>query len=474
GSNTLTYDPTKNNSLLVGINIDLEAQYNLAATRPTGFDPYHDWYMMTDTGLAGAGSQAGGAFGTVDLSLSPATQRARQLIVDTPLTTGYTGRGQQQKYLAPQAGKLSLVDSLGQQVGTADVVAGTAVVTLNQLAAPGPLRVTFSGDDTSSYQVNFRGIKLADNVELGLAYGDWSGPIAQQGTQLALSADQTVAVVRTDSGSGQATFGLSNGTNSIVLARSTQGARSGSLTTDELFLADPTINWQSSERRSLGGAGSAAVSAGSWTPTAVLNRRELTLVSLQVDSNGAVARFESGRVGDPTDDVLATYSLPNTGRTTSAQNGVLTVRRLSGMANGLALYEADTVTGAVVDGQGKTWLPGQSGYLQAALDDAKRLGLVIGAQDMPGYGETTVTTDLPLQLDRNYGALLLVDGSETNLLSSYAAANPGRSNQALSLVAPDRGVSFSFEDRLPWQWGSDRDFNDVIVTITTAAPTLNV
>ncbi|MGI9162985.1 MAG: hypothetical protein ACR2JI_08720, partial [Mycobacterium sp.] len=39
GSNTLTYDPTKNNSLLVGINIDLEAQYNLAATRPTGFDP---------------------------------------------------------------------------------------------------------------------------------------------------------------------------------------------------------------------------------------------------------------------------------------------------------------------------------------------------------------------------------------------------------------------------------------------------
>jgi hypothetical protein len=34
-------------------------------------------------------------------------------------------------------------------------------------------------------------------------------------------------------------------------------------------------------------------------------------------------------------------------------------------------------------------------------------------------------------------------------------------------------VSFSFEDKLPWQWGYDRDFNDVIVTLTPAAPTLS-
>ena len=58
------------------------------------------------------------------------------------------------------------------------------------------------------------------------------------------------------------------------------------------------------------------------------------------------------------------------------------------------------------------------------------------------------------------------------MISSYAAANPFRANQALSLVAPDRGVSFSFEDKLPWQWGYDRDFNDAIVTLTPAAPTL--
>ena len=68
----------------------------------------------------------------------------------------------------------------------------------------------------------------------------------------------------------------------------------------------------------------------------------------------------------------------------------------------------------------------------------------------------------------------LVDGSETNLLSSYAAANNWRANQALTLVAPGRGVSFGFEDKRPLQWGNDHDFNDVIVTITPGVPTLIV
>ena len=33
-------------------------------------------------------------------------------------------------------------------------------------------------------------------------------------------------------------------------------------------------------------------------------------------------------------------------------------------------------------------------------------------------------------------------------------------------------MSFGFQDRLPWQWGSDRDYNDVIVTLTPAVPTV--
>jgi len=464
----------ENKSLLVGVNIDMEAQYTLAASRPAGADPYHDWYLMTDTSVGDGTSGAAGAFGAVNLMLRPASQQALTLIADTPLTTGYSGRGPQQKYTAPQTGVLRLFDPLDQEVGSATVAAGTAQVTLTQLPAPGPLRVEFDGDSISSYQVNFRGIDVADNVQVSLDYGGWTGPVTQQGSRLVLSAQQTVQVMRTDSGAGLVNFGLDNGTDSVVLARWAGGARTGSLQAEDLFLGDPSLNWQSTEGRSQGGAGAAPVEAGSWTPTASLNGSQLTLASLEVGANGALARFAAGRPDDIGDDVLASFVLPGTGSTTggSGDSGVLTVRRLSGKSDGVALYEADSITGAVIDSAGQTWLPGQSGYLTAALDAAKRQGLVLRPDDMPGFGQSFVRTDLPLQLDRNYGALLLVNGSERNLISSYAAANPFRSNQALSLVAPDRGVSFGFEDRLPWQWGSDRDFNDVIVTLTPAVPTV--
>ena len=80
--------------------------------------------------------------------------------------------------------------------------------------------------------------------------------------------------------------------------------------------------------------------------------------------------------------------------------------------------------------------------------------------------------DLPLDLTRNYGTLLMVNGSERNMLSSYSKANSLGSKQALSLVAPDRGISYGFEDKRPWQLGNDRDFNDVIITLTPSTPTV--
>ncbi len=473
GSSTVsTAANPKNNSPLVAVNIDMEAQYTLAAGQPDGSASYHDWYLMTGTTLGGAGSQAGGSYGAVDLSLLPTSMQARTILASTPLTTGYNGKGPQQSFATPQTGALRLRDSLGQVVGSAVVQNGAVVVTLQQLPAPGPLNVEFDGDSTSSYQVNFRGITGADNVRLGLDYGAWKGPVKPQGIQLELSDAQDVQVTRTDSGPGLATFGLSDGSTSKLLARWAVGAKSGSLQAGDLFLGDPNLNWQSTEGRSVGGAGSARVAAGTWTPTARLNGRDLQLVSLQATANGALARFAAGNPSDPGDDVLATFTLPGTGSTATDQKGVLTVRRLSGKADGLALYEADPVTGAVVDATGRSWLPGHTGYLKAALDNAQRLGLVLKPEDMPGFGQTAVRTDLPLQTDRNYGALLLVNGSERNLISSFTNANPLRSQQSLSLVAPDRGISFGFEDKRPWQWGADRDFNDVIVTLTTAAPTV--
>ena len=471
GSNTVSSDPRVNNSLLVGINIDLEAQSTLAASRPNGSDPYHDWYLITDTALESARTSAGGAFGAVTLSLQPLSQEARTLLATTAIPTGYSGLGPQQAFARPQAGELRLIDAVGSLVGRASVAAGSTAVTLADLPAPGALRLEYEGDATSSYLVNFRGIERGDAVELQLRYGSWSGPIQQRGAQLHLEAAQTLQVLRSDSGPGLVDFALTDGSTTLRLLEQAFAASAGALQAGGLFLDGGDGTWQNSERQALGGAGALQVAAGTWRPTAFRDGVELTLASLELEANGAVARFAAGRPDDSGDDVVATFSLPGTGATSGGGGAVLTVRRLGELANGLALYEADPVTGAVADGQGGQLLPGEEGYLAAALADAHRRGLVLGPEALPAFGQSLVRTDLPLDLSRNHAALLLVDGSEEKLLSSWAAANPEQSNQCLSLIAPGRGISFSFEDTLVPSL-SDRDFNDLSVTLTPALPTL--
>jgi hypothetical protein len=126
-----------NNSLLVGINIDLEAQYTLAASHPYGSDPYQDWYLITNTGLASTQATAGGAFGSVSLSLEARSQAAQDILTSTPITTGYSGEGPQNKLLAPSQGALWLIDAIGNTVGQASVANGRAAVSLQALPAPG-------------------------------------------------------------------------------------------------------------------------------------------------------------------------------------------------------------------------------------------------------------------------------------------------------------------------------------------------
>lgn len=116
-------------------------------------------------------------------------------------------------------------------------------------------------------------------------------------------------------------------------------------------------------------------------------------------------------------------------------------------------------------------LLGQDGDLAAALADARRGRLELPPEDLPTFAQTSVRSDLPLDLSRNDAALLLVDGSERILLSSWTSANPGGIYRGQSLIAPGRGVSFGCEDRLETR-GDDGDFNDLIVTLTPALPTL--
>ena len=127
--------------------------------------------------------------------------------------------------------------------------------------------------------------------------------------------------------------------------------------------SSPTLNWQSTEgalpRQCRIGPGG----GGSWTPTARLNGRALETSNLQLTSNGALARFAASinltqrrRAGH--------YTLPSAGKTTNTQNGCSPCGPAVGTADGVAPYEADPVTGAVVGSKGHTFKPARSALPQ--------------------------------------------------------------------------------------------------------------
>ena len=105
-------------------------------------------------------------------------------------------------------------------------------------------------------------------------------------------------------------------------------------------------------------------------------------------------------------------------------------------------------------------MPGQSGYLQAALDHASQAGLRLTPEQLPQYGSEKIYKDLPLMADRNYGLLLLRNNDVNDLASSYSQANSDGLVRFQSFATPGRGISYGVEDH------NDHDFNDFCVTLT--------
>ena len=93
---------------------------------------------------------------------------------------------------------------------------------------------------------------------------------------------------------------------------------------------------------------------------------------------------------------------------------------------------------------------------------------------MPAFGQEAVLTNLNLQASRNYGLLLLVDDNPATLFSSYAAANPSGQAQFQAFAAQGRGITYGIEDLAVAGGRSDRDFNDLIVSLSAANPQLAV
>jgi len=418
------------------------------------FVDYQDWYLIADT-AASASAVDVGSFGGMSLRIQPREQATRDLLAAQPITTGYSGVGQQAKYDVAQQGTLTVRDSLGVQVGTGQLGGGVASVELVGPPAPGPLAVEFSGDVDSSYLVNYRPSTSTVNVD----YGSWQSGLSVSGKAVVLSDPIALSVTRSDGLAGRFSFGLRRGTRRpVMMLRNARPAEAHALDVSRIYTPTGSDSWLASEGRSQGGRGSVRLlNAGTYTPYAVGRRGRRLAVEAIIEANnvfevrfagGVTARYANAGTG------LAT-NLPGTGRIT------LSVQRLGAAANGLAFYPADPATGAITVGSTRI-LPGQPQYLTEALRLATAAGLVLSANQLPGYGGSSTYDDLPLRSEVNYGVLLLHNGSSTNLSSSYSAANTGKAVQMVSFIAPGRGVVVGIED----QKNGDFDYNDLIVRLT--------
>jgi len=412
------------------------------------FIDYQDWYLITNTS-AEVKARNGGNFGSLSVSITPSTDAAKNLINTTPITTGYSGTGQQQKYARPQAGIVSIIDSLGNTVGEGNIANGVTSFSLSTRPAPGVATIRFNGDSTSSYLTNFK--SLSSPVVFN--YGNWLGEVSKDGlNSVKFSQNVLLRATRVDSGGGSVNFGLSSGSNSVSLLQFANSASNGVLTLDSIYNG---TSWSSSEGKSFGGSANVQVGAGTWTPTATRNGVNLELKDLVVNGNNVTALFA--------DNVTGVLTLPGTGSADATINPVVTIQRLGAFNNALAFYEADRVTGAVVSGS-TTINPGTAGYLEAALANSKSKGTYLSASLLPSYQQSKVIDSIPLNPTSNYGILLIADGNESKLYSSYSSANSGGTSQFQSFGATNRGITIGIEDSPNF----DFDYNDLIVTIAAS------
>ncbi|WP_341885926.1 metallophosphoesterase [Synechococcus sp. UW140] len=441
GGNTVPFSTPVTDIIPINASL-LESWYTVP------FIDYQDWYLITNTS-AEVKARNGGNFGSVSVAIAPSTDAAKNLINTTPITTGYSGTGQQQKYARPQAGIVSIIDSLGNTVGEGNIANGVTSFSLSTRPAPGVATIRFNGDSTSSYLTNFK----SSSSPVVFNYGNWLGEVSKDGlNSVKFSQNVLLRATRVDSGGGSVNFGLSSGSNSVSLLQFANSASNGVLTLDSIYSG---TSWTSSEGKSFGGSANVQVGAGTWTPTATRNGVNLELKDLVVNGNNVTALFA--------DNVTGVLTLPGTGSADATINPVVTIQRLGAFNNALAFYEADRVTGAVVSGS-TTINPGTAGYLEAALANSKSKGTYLSASLLPSYQQSKVIDSIPLNPTSNYGILLIADGNESKLYSSYSSANSGGTSQFQSFGATNRGITIGIEDSPNF----DFDYNDLIVTIAAS------
>ena len=148
--------PKKNLKLGIPLNLSLaESWYGQTP------NDYQDWYLITDTKAKAAFNAAG----DLEVIITPKSTRAKQIISNQPLTTGYSGKGSQNSFSKAQAGNVS-IEHDGTILGSEKIIDGIATFSGDNLPdAKDKINVTFSGDSLSSYLINYKPSISSINVK---------------------------------------------------------------------------------------------------------------------------------------------------------------------------------------------------------------------------------------------------------------------------------------------------------------------
>jgi hypothetical protein len=199
-------------------------------------------------------------------------------------------------------------------------------------------------------------------------------------------------------------------------------------------------------------------SGGRFTTTTAGGLRQLNFT----DSANQNVRFEVGAALP----AFRTNGVPGA----AATNLTVNISRAAAFNDSIGIYRVDDAEGCFdTNGDGLVDVRvGQDGYLQEAL---RRAALPAVALTQATTNNTSASSSISLAAGQSYGLLLVsngtiaqarVNGSTLNVFSSYTEANADKQNHLVRLGNGTTEV-FGFEDQFG---GGDKDFNDLIVSVT--------
>jgi hypothetical protein len=135
-------------------------------------------------------------------------------------------------------------------------------------------------------------------------------------------------------------------------------------------------------------------------------------------------------------------------------NWQLNIKKLGVLDATVHIYEADSITGVLIDKDKNQFYPDQDIYFSKAIENAKH---TFDSSELPAYrGEKTYALE-ELETNKNYGFVVEVNGN------TFGTYGPTSSHfVGLSSLNSDSSLSIGFEDTV----NGDNDLNDLIFTVS--------